>query len=164
LAYPDLENLTSAQLHVVCNDNDWPESVRVYQRNVAADRVRYPMFGAAGANIWACAYWPDPVERPVRIGTRNDGANIVVVENLRDPATPLPGAREMVAALGHRTRLVTVDQGGHGVYFGANTCGNDVINRFLVTGERPRPGFACASQPVPSSAPSAVNASGLSPR
>lgn len=164
LAYPDFENVGSAQLHIVCNDNDWPESVRVYQRNVAVDRVRYPMFGAAGANIWPCAFWPDPVERPVRIGTLNNGANILIVENLRDPATPLPGAQEMAAALGHRTRLVTVDQGGHGVYFGANTCGNDVINNFFLTGERPRPGFACPAQPVPSSASSGVKASGLSPR
>jgi pimeloyl-ACP methyl ester carboxylesterase len=108
--------------------------------------------------------WPDLVEPPVRVGTRNDGANILIVENLRDPATPLPGAREMAAALGHRTRLVTVDQGGHGVYFGTNDCGNDVINNFFLTGERPPPGFACPPQPMPSPASSRVNASGLSPR
>lgn len=144
LAYPDIENILSAQLSVVCNDNDWPSSVRVYQRNVAVDRIRYPMFGAAAANIWACAFWTDPVEPPVRIGTTNQGANILVVENLRDPATPLPGAVEMVAALGHRTRFVTVDQGGHGVYlFGSNACGDEVVTRYLADGVRPPAGFAC---------------------
>jgi pimeloyl-ACP methyl ester carboxylesterase len=144
LAYPDIENILSAQLSVVCNDNDWPESVRTYQRDVAIDRVRYPMFGAAAANIWACAFWTDPVEPRVRIGTHNAGANILVVENLRDPATPLPGAVELVAALGHRTRLVTVNQGGHGVYLlNTNACGNDVVTRYLVDGVRPPAGFAC---------------------
>jgi pimeloyl-ACP methyl ester carboxylesterase len=145
LAYPDIENVLTAQLSVVCNDNDWPESIGVYQHNVALDRVRYPMFGAAGANIWTCAFWPtDPVEPPVRVGTRNGGTNILLMENLRDPATPLPGAREMAAALGRHTRLVTVDQGGHGVYvFGANRCGNDVVTRYLVDGVRPPAGTTC---------------------
>jgi len=145
LAYPDLENILSAQLAVVCNDNDWPESVRVYQHNVAVDRVRYPMFGAAAANIWTCAFWPtDPIEPPVRVGTHHGGANILVMENLRDPATPLPGARELTAALGRHTRLVTVDQGGHGVYlFGANTCANDVVTHYLTTGVRPPAGATC---------------------
>lgn len=144
LAYPDVENILSAQLAVICDDNDWPESVRTYQRNVAVDRVRYPMFGAAGANVWPCAFWPDPVEPPVRIGTANRGANILVMENLRDPATPLPGAVELVAALGHRTRLVTVDQGGHGVFlFGADACGNAVVTRYLADGVRPPPGSHC---------------------
>jgi pimeloyl-ACP methyl ester carboxylesterase len=145
LAAVDIENVLSAQLTVVCNDNDWPDSVRVYQRNVAVDRVRYPMFGAAGANIWACAFWPDPVEPPVRV--RPGAANVLVMENLRDPATPLPGAVELAAALGHRTRLVTVDQGGHGVYLlGTNVCANDISTRFLLTGERPPPGFTCPRQ------------------
>lgn len=144
LAYPDIENILTAQLSVVCNDNDWPESPRTYQRAVAVDRVRYPMFGAAAANVWACAYWTDPIEPPVRIGARDRGANILVVENLRDPATPLPGAVELVAALGHRTRFVTVDQGGHGVYLlGANACGNDVVTAYLVDGVRPPTGFHC---------------------
>jgi pimeloyl-ACP methyl ester carboxylesterase len=145
-AYLDVENILSAQLHVICNDSDWPESIHTYQRNVAIDRVRHPMFGAAGANIWACAFWPvDPVERPVRISTPNDGANILLVQNLRDPATPLVGAREMARALGHRARLVTVNEGGHGAYlFTANTCANTVVTDYLTTGVRPPAGFACA--------------------
>jgi hypothetical protein len=105
------------------------------------------MFGAAAANIWTCAFWPtEPVEPPVRVHTPNGGANILLVENLRDPATPLPGAVEMTAALGPRARLVTVDQGGHGVFlFGTNKCGNDMVTHYLVTGLRPPPGTTCGS-------------------
>lgn len=40
------DNYLASQLHVICNDSDWQESVRAYQRNVAIDRLRYPMFGA----------------------------------------------------------------------------------------------------------------------
>ncbi|KZB87245.1 alpha/beta hydrolase [Amycolatopsis regifaucium] len=140
----DLAQLLSGQLHVVCNDTNWPEDVATYQRNVAKDRVKYPMFGAAGANIWACASWPsEPIEPPVRIGDRGP-SNILMVQNLRDPATPLSGARDMRRALGDRARIVTVDEGGHGVWLSdENACGNNAVNRFFVEGKRPAHDTAC---------------------
>jgi pimeloyl-ACP methyl ester carboxylesterase len=146
---PDLQNLLSAQLHVVCNDSDWPESVTTYQRNVEHDRTQFPMFGAAAANIWPCAFWPtNPVEPPVRINDHGP-SDILMVQNLRDPATPLAGARETRAALGHRARLITVDNGGHGVYLGTNTCANDAVTTFLTQGQRPPHDSLCAKQPQP---------------
>ncbi|ANN14884.1 hydrolase [Amycolatopsis orientalis] len=142
----DLGQLLAGQLHVVCNDTNWPEDVATYQRNVAKDRVKYPMFGAAGANIWACAFWPsESIEPPVRIGDRGP-SNILMVQNLRDPATPLSGAREMRRALGDRARIVTVDEGGHGVWLtDENACGNNAVNRFFVEGKRPAYDTACAA-------------------
>ncbi|MFJ8914101.1 alpha/beta hydrolase [Amycolatopsis sp. NPDC102389] len=142
----DPAQLLAGQLHVVCNDGNWPEDVTTYQRNVAKDRVKYPMFGAAGANIWACAYWPsEPIEPPVRIGDRGP-SNILMVQNLRDPATPLSGARETRRALGDRARIVTVDEGGHGVWLtDENACGNNAVNRFFVEGKRPAHDTACAA-------------------
>ncbi|ONI91812.1 hypothetical protein ALI22I_06935 [Saccharothrix sp. ALI-22-I] len=87
---------------MICNDSDWPESVRTYQRNVAIDRIRYPMFGAAGADITPCAFWPsEPVEPQVEI-TDEGPSNVLILHNLRDPATPLAGARELRQAFGDR--------------------------------------------------------------
>ncbi|WP_158889157.1 alpha/beta hydrolase [Amycolatopsis anabasis] len=132
------DNVLSAQTHVICNDADWPASVGHYVRAVERDRVRFPMFGAAAANISPCAFWPvDPIEPPVRIGGRGP-SNVLIVQNLRDPITPLAGARSLRAAFGGRARLVTVDQGGHGVYLlvGQNRCGKDSVTNFLVHGTR----------------------------
>ncbi|MFJ7211976.1 alpha/beta hydrolase [Amycolatopsis sp. NPDC098790] len=153
---PNVENLLSSQLYVVCGDADWPESVWRYQKNVAIDRVRHPMFGAAAANVWACAYWPsEPVEPPVRISDRGP-SNVLMVQNLRDPATPLTGALRLRQALGNRARLVTADQGGHGTYFfGTNTCTNNAATAFLATGVRPARDLACAAEPA-QPAPSAA--------
>jgi len=144
----DPDNLLSSQLYVVCGDADWPESVRTYQRNVAIDRFRHPMFGAAAANVWACAFWPsDPVEPPVRIGDRGP-SDVLLLQNLRDPATPLAGARKLRQAFGDRARMVTADQGGHGTYlFGSNTCANNAATAFLATGARPAHDVACAAEP-----------------
>jgi pimeloyl-ACP methyl ester carboxylesterase len=138
------DNYLASQLHVICNDSDWPESVGIYQRNVAVDRVRYPMFGAAAANITPCAFWPsEPVERPVRITGRGP-SNVLILQNRRDPATPLAGALALRKAFGDRARIVTADQGGHLAYlYLDNDCLNTIATEFLATGTRPRHDTAC---------------------
>ncbi len=131
----------------MCNDSDWPESVAAYQRDVEADRVRHPKFGAAAANIRPCAFWPwEPTEPPVRI-TGKGPANVLVVQNLRDPSTPLAGARELRNAFGERARMVTADQGGHLAYlYLGNKCLNDTTTDFLATGRLPHDDVACAAE------------------
>ncbi|MCF2131835.1 alpha/beta hydrolase [Strepomyces sp. STD 3.1] len=142
------DNPVAGQLAVLCNDRNWPESVATYQRNVRTDRDRHPLFGAAAANIWPCAFWPtEPAEPPVRISDRGP-SNVLIVQNLRDPSTPLSGARALRAAFGERARMITADQGGHLAYlYLKNRCLNDATTTFLVTGERPRTDRACAAEP-----------------
>ncbi|GAB3815331.1 alpha/beta hydrolase [Kribbella italica] len=147
---PATDNNTtmSARLHVICNDSRWPASVREYQRNVLVDRIKYPMLGAASANIGPCAFWPKQrIEPPVKITGRGP-SNVLLVQNERDPGTPLAGAQKMRRALGDRATMVTVDGGGHGVYpFSKNTCGKNAVTTYLVTGERPAQDIACAAEP-----------------
>jgi len=143
-----MENFMAARFYVICGDSRWPGTVRQYQRDVAVDRVRYPMLGGSAASIGPCAFWPDErVEPPVRIGDRGP-SNVLMVQNERDPGTPLAGAQKLRQAFGKRATLVTADQGGHGVYpFGRNTCANDAVTAFLTTGHRPSQDLACAAEP-----------------
>jgi hypothetical protein len=144
-----VDNLISARYYMICNDSRWPRSVQEYQRNVAVDRQRYPMFGAAGANIQPCAFWPEPTEPPVRITDRGP-SNVLLVQNLRDPATPLVGAQKLLRAFGNRATMVTADQGGHGVYpAGKNQCANNAVTTFLTTGERPKRSYHCSADAAP---------------
>ncbi|MEV0894825.1 alpha/beta hydrolase [Promicromonospora sp. NPDC050262] len=140
------DNYIASQLHVVCNDSDWPEQVWRYQVNVAIDRVRHPMFGAAGANVTPCAYWPsEPAEPRVEI-TDEGPANVLILQNLRDPATPLAGATALRDAFGDRARMVTADQGGHLSYLRlGNDCADDLATTFLLTGEHPDHDVACGA-------------------
>ncbi|WP_436760030.1 alpha/beta hydrolase [Streptosporangium sp. V21-05] len=142
------ENATASRYHVICGDSRWPRTVRRYQKNVAADRLRYPMLGGSTANVGPCAFWPDGrAEPPVRIGDRGP-SNVLMVQNERDPGTPLADARELRRAFGKRATMVTADQGGHGVYpFGPNTCAKDAVTRFLTDGRRPARDLACAVEP-----------------
>ncbi|SFO15580.1 TAP-like protein [Saccharopolyspora antimicrobica] len=87
-----LENAMSARLSVVCGDSRWPEEVEHYQRQVEADRAEHPMLGGSTASIGPCAFWPEErIEPPVRIGDEGP-SNVLVVQNERDPGTPLVGA------------------------------------------------------------------------
>jgi hypothetical protein len=139
-------------MSVVCGDSRWPTSVATYERNVAVDRVRYPMFGAAAANIYPCAFWPDPVEQPVRISDRGP-RNVLMVQNERDPATPLVGALSTRRAFGDRAALLTVDQGGHGAYvFGTNACANTKVTEYLLGGQRPNDAECAAEAPTSATA------------
>lgn len=140
------DNAWSAFLAVTCNDTEWPEDVATYRRAVAVDRERYPLFGAASANITPCAYWHnDPVDPPVEFDAEGP-ENVLVLQNLRDPATPHLGGQLAREAFGDRARLVSVDDGGHGVYvYDDNPCALNTTTRFLLGGELPGSDVFCGA-------------------
>uniref|UniRef100_A0AAU2V6J9 Alpha/beta hydrolase n=1 Tax=Streptomyces sp. NBC_00003 TaxID=2903608 RepID=A0AAU2V6J9_9ACTN len=144
LAAPLSDQDAAVVIGVLCNDVAWPRSVATYQRGVTADRARHPLTAGSPANITPCAFWKDaPAEKPTRITDRGP-SNILMVQNLRDPAVPYFGALKMREALGDRARLVSVDHGGHGVYLAhGNACGDRAVTAFLTVGERPGQDASC---------------------
>ncbi|MET7857876.1 alpha/beta hydrolase [Streptomyces sp. NPDC005318] len=145
LAYPLPDQDAAVMVAVICNDVRWPASVASYRRAVAADRADHPLTAGMPANITPCAFWKNgPTEKPTRI-TAEGPSDILMIQNLRDPATPYFGALRMREALAGRARLVTVDHGGHGVYLGnGNACGTGKVTTFLTTGVRPDRDTFCA--------------------
>jgi pimeloyl-ACP methyl ester carboxylesterase len=138
-----LSNALSVFTASTCNDSEWPEDVRSYRQTVAEDRRRFPMFGAAAANILPCAYWSEPLEPPVRISDEGP-RNVLILQNRRDPVTPLAGGERLHEKFGERSRLVTVEGSGHGVYaLGDNACALNVATAYLVEGEMPRRDVSC---------------------
>ncbi|WP_237502641.1 alpha/beta hydrolase [Streptomyces sp. SID8374] len=139
---PDAD--ASMTVAAICNDVRWPGPASGYAGRVAADRARYPLTAGMPANITPCAFWTHAEEpRPTRI-TDEGPSNVLMIQSLRDPSTPLAGALKMRKALGERARMVTVEQGGHGMYLGnGNACGDRVVSDFLVTGVRPARDIHC---------------------
>ncbi|MER7941249.1 MULTISPECIES: alpha/beta hydrolase [unclassified Streptomyces] len=138
------DNSLSVFLAVTCNDIKWPRNVDTYRRGVAEDRERYPLFGAATANITPCAFWRHaPAEPPVAVD--DDGPrNVLVVQNLRDPATPHAGGQLLRRKFAGRSRLLSVDDGGHGAYvLGDNPCALNTTTRYLVEGRMPDKDTLC---------------------
>jgi pimeloyl-ACP methyl ester carboxylesterase len=141
-----LDNDVASGLAILCDDVAWSRSLVDYQKGFVADSRRYPLFGALGSNIWPCAFWQSPpVEPPVAI-TPLGPTNVLMLQNRRDPATPYAGALGLRAALGDRTRLVSVDQGGHTVYATTpNGCANQIATTFLVDGTLPDGDVSCGA-------------------
>ncbi|MFI7324995.1 alpha/beta hydrolase [Streptomyces rubiginosohelvolus] len=144
----DAENTAAARHYVVCADSRWSRSLSTYQRAAAMDRLRYPMLGGSTGSITPCAFWPRKgIEEQVTVGDRGP-SNVLMIQNERDPGTPLASAKTLRQALGQRATMITADQGGHGLYpFGTNVCASDATTTFLTTGHRPAKDRHCAAGP-----------------
>ncbi|WP_435282046.1 alpha/beta hydrolase [Streptomyces koelreuteriae] len=143
-ATSSIDNPLAVFAAVTCNDIKWPANVDTYRKSVAEDRIRYPLFGAATANITPCAFWPHtPAEPPVAVN--DDGPrNVLLVQNLRDPATPHLGGRMLRQKFADRSRLLSVDDSGHGAYvLGDNPCALNTTTRYLVEGAMPGKDTLC---------------------
>ncbi|HEU5474567.1 MAG TPA: alpha/beta hydrolase [Actinophytocola sp.] len=132
------ENLIAVQTATACNDVAWPGPEQDHAGAVARNRITYPLTDGMPVNIRPCAFWPHrPAEPATRIAATGP-ANILMIQNRRDPATPLVGALHMRLALLHRARIVIVDSGGHNAYVAnGNPCGDNTVTTFLTTGIRP---------------------------
>jgi hypothetical protein len=122
---------------IACNDVQWSRDVSGYAREVAVHRAVYPLTAGWPANIWPCAFWGRNVEPPVTVNS-NGPRNLLILQNLRDPATPWIGGVGLRNVLGRRAAFVTVDAGGHGIYaIRSGPCTDAITNTFLVSGVLP---------------------------
>ncbi|MFF1695880.1 alpha/beta hydrolase [Streptomyces sp. NPDC058257] len=139
-----LENSVAVGTAVLCNDIEWPKAPEEYEKTVAESRSKYPLTAGMPRNAMPCAAWPfKPKEAPVRI-TGSGPSDILLIQNERDPATPLSGALKLRTALGERATMVTVDSTGHDAYLAnGNACGDRTVSRYLATGERPKHDAYC---------------------
>ncbi|MFJ5259638.1 alpha/beta hydrolase [Streptomyces sp. NPDC088387] len=133
-----LQNVAAVGAGTLCNDVVWSGDAAEYEKGVAESRVKYPLTDGMPRNAMVCAAWSfPPREDPVRITDRGP-SNVLMVQNARDIATPLAGARKLRAALGDRAVMVTVDSTGHDAYLeNGNACGDATVSHFLATGQRP---------------------------
>lgn len=133
------DNQIAVLYSIVCNDIKWSSDIGMYARNVRRDRLTFPVTAGMPSNVWPCAFWPHrPVEPPVKV-TGKGPRNVLILQNLRDPATPWIGGVGLRKALGQRASFVSVDAGGHGIYgIRSGPCTDEIATTFLVTGELPR--------------------------
>ncbi|MET0237931.1 MAG: alpha/beta hydrolase [Kibdelosporangium sp.] len=148
------DNDASGELGVFCADGTFPRDPAIYAAQAKADAARYPLTGGAGGAIWPCAFWhSEPIDRPIA-ANRHGRSNILLINNLRDPATTYGAATALRRQYGDRARLVGADQGGHGAYpFSPNACVRQIGTDFLTSGARPDDmtcpsGNATATDPV----------------
>jgi pimeloyl-ACP methyl ester carboxylesterase len=141
------DNQLAALYSVICDDVAWPRETGTYADNVAVDRRLFPATAGMPSGVWPCAFWKNrPVEPPVNV-TANGPRNVLILQNLRDPATSWISGFGLRRSLGQRADFISVDQGGHGVYLLTQApCASDVATAFLVRGELPARDAFCPGQ------------------
>ena len=144
-------NLADAETAVDCLDRPWPRSLATWRSAAAAAAQAAPVFGQA--IMWgslACAYWPVP-SNPLPGRLRGSGGRavlaagappILVVGNLRDPATPYRWAQALSRDLASGV-LLGWDGNGHTAYMMGSSCVDNVVNKYLISLAVPRSGTVC---------------------
>jgi pimeloyl-ACP methyl ester carboxylesterase len=130
------DNQATVFLALTCGDAKWSQDIGTYTTRTAADRKAWPLTAGMPADIWACAFWPAPVENPVTVTDRGP-RNILILQNRRDHATPWDSGMGLRRVLGNRAAFVGVDNGGHYVYNEGSACADRATVDFLTTGHLP---------------------------
>ncbi|MEU4445188.1 alpha/beta hydrolase [Actinosynnema sp. NPDC050801] len=136
------DNQATMFLALTCGDAAWSDDVDEYARRTAEDRAAWPLTAGMPANIRACAFWPRPVEEPVRV-TDKGPRNTLILQNRRDNATPWEDGLGLYQVLGERATFVGADNGGHYVYNQGSTCVDEATVTFLTTGRLPDEKIDC---------------------
>jgi len=137
-----VDNQVAMFLALTCGDAKWSNDVDSYAAEVAADRKAWPITAGMPANIRPCAFWPAPIAAPVTVSATGP-RNILILQNRRDNATTWDSALGLHQALGRRSALVGVDNGGHYVYHEGSTCADQATVAFLTTGHLPDQDVNC---------------------
>ncbi|WP_243866193.1 alpha/beta hydrolase [Actinophytocola oryzae] len=137
------DNQATMFLALTCGDAQWSHDVDDYTDRVAADREKWPLTAGMPVNIWACAFWPKPVEKPVTV-TDKGPRNTLILQNRRDNATPWDDGVGLHRVLGNRAAFVGADNGGHYVYGAGSACVDEATVAFLTEGTLPHDDVNCA--------------------
>lgn len=128
---------------------DWgsesPEEQTAFARDVAASSpiIDLPVFTKDFHH--ECEAWPEPADRgdPWLPDARGEAPPTLVLSVTGDPGTPYEGGVAMARELGGS--LLTVQGEQHGSYLiGGSDCVDDIVERYLLTGETPPDGAECA--------------------
>ena len=124
---------------------DWPRTPQTPALLAAQTRAKadHPLWARMTGELFDnCATWPaagrTPATGPLAVGA----APILVIGNLRDPATPIGGTKQLASDLDSGT-LVTSDHDGHGTYYAGNSCVDSAVDGYLTQGTVPPDGLTC---------------------
>ncbi|GLZ30256.1 peptidase [Lentzea sp. NBRC 105346] len=144
-SYPDAS--LGTQYSILCNDTPFHGGREYLNRRFTELGKQYPLVGYY-AIAGPCHFWDRPnvhLKRPTGIGV----PPVLMVQSVRDPATPLEGAQRAHARFAGSRMLTVNDEGDHGIYGRANPCVNDIVESFVVDGVVPQRDLTCPGVPLP---------------
>jgi pimeloyl-ACP methyl ester carboxylesterase len=137
-ASPANDNVNSGYLATQCRDASWPRDWATWHNDAKRVYAKAPFL--TWNNVWfnaACAFWPTSSLKPVNVANHKLPKTLLL-QATNDAATPYEGGVTMHRLL--RDSALVVEQGGrnHGISLGGNSCLDDYVNEYLLTGKTPR--------------------------
>ncbi|MFC4911638.1 alpha/beta hydrolase [Actinomadura gamaensis] len=132
----------SGQAAIICGDASAPRNPETYWRDVQKERRVHPTFGAIGANIGPCAFWPSPREPRTKV---NLTLPSLLIGATGDPRTVYAGSLALHRDL-KGSRLVTLKGADvHAPYQAAygNACLTAKVDDYLLTARLPATDTTC---------------------
>ncbi|GAB2818420.1 alpha/beta hydrolase [Lentzea nigeriaca] len=151
--YPDAQAGTAYS--IVCNDTPFHGGRKYLERDAERDGAKWPLVGFYQI-MGPCAFWDRPnvqLKHPNGIGV----APTLMVQSVRDPATPLEGAQKAHRNFRNSVLLTVEDEGDHGIYGFGNKCVDDIVEQYLVDGVTPAKDLKCPGVPLPAPGETAKN-------
>ncbi|MGH3929505.1 MAG: alpha/beta hydrolase [Pseudonocardiaceae bacterium] len=144
---PDSSNSTF--LHILCNDTPWQGDRESLLASSQEQGEAYPIVGW-GTLSNPCITWQRP-DATLRTPNGQGVPPILMVQNERDPATPIEGALRARDNFAGARLLTVTDEGDHTTYSSGspNDCVNDAVEDYLVDGVVPEGDTSCPGNPIP---------------
>jgi len=138
------DNSTVANLAIGCLEygaDDDPESMREVADELEKAAPILGKYDAYGDIL--CGQWPyGPVDFPDVVHAPG-AAPILIVGTVGDPATPYADAQSLAKQLDSGV-LLTFNGDGHTAYNKGNSCIDEAVDRYLLTGKAPLSGTSCS--------------------
>jgi fermentation-respiration switch protein FrsA (DUF1100 family) len=129
-----MDNSTDAYFAVTFLDLPYTGSVKKAVALSDELAVSAPTFGESlGISVLSCKDWPSAASTlpPIPAATN---APVLIVNPANDPATPFVWAQRLFDQLPD-AYLVSWDTHNHTAYFEGSSCVDDVVEKYLLTGE-----------------------------
>lgn len=136
-------NLADVDTAVNCLDRPWPRVLSAWRAAAASAARSAPLFGAP--LVWgslSCAYWPIPAHSLPSV-LASGAPPILVVGDLRDPATPYRWASALASDLPSGVLLGWKGE-GHTSYMEGSSCVDNYVDSYLLRLAVPRSGTVCS--------------------
>ncbi|MEV5315305.1 alpha/beta hydrolase [Streptomyces sp. NPDC052610] len=144
------ENGNAVYTAVECADAKWPTSWQRWDRDNTRLHRDYPFL--TWSNAWMnlpCATWPVKQRTPVDVKTGKGLPPVLIVQAERDAATPYGGALELHKRFKGSRLITEKNAGSHGVTSLVNSCVNERVDAYLLTGELDAEDVTCAPHATP---------------
>ncbi|CAM5427064.1 Tripeptidyl aminopeptidase OS=Streptomyces glaucescens OX=1907 GN=tap1 PE=3 SV=1 [Streptomyces glaucescens] len=144
------ENGNAVYTAVECADAKWPTSWERWDRDNTRLHRDHPFL--TWSNAWMnlpCATWPVKQRTPVDVRTGKGLPPVLIVQAERDAATPYGGALELHKRFKGSRLITEKDAGSHGVTSLVNSCINERVDAYLLTGKLDAGNVTCAPHATP---------------